>query len=568
VIFDAYRKGLTTDKPEALYAAMVHSAENDKFGVLPYIESCYVPADKIKESVSRTLEYAYEDWCIALMAKSLGKTDDFRRFSLRALSYRTLFDASTGFMRGKIDSVFLAYFNPFDESGCYTESNAWQYSFFTPHDMTGLINLFGGETPLSGRLDELFTAHLKVGGKEQPDKEGYLGQYAHDNEPSHHVAYLYNYIGQGWKTQEKVREIMEKFYSTKRDGLVGNDDCGQTSAWYVFSAIGMYPVCPGTNEYIIGSPIFTKATIRLENGKNFVLNAPNASPENKYIHAMMKNNKPYQFSYIRHEDIINGSEFTFDLNSTPDKAWASAEAARPYSFNPVNQVSPPFQTSSSTTFLDSTTVSLSCRTEGAKIFYSLDGNAPTTASKLYSSPLTITASSTLRAIAAKDGWENSPALTIRLEKAILKEAVNVTGLKPGLSYRYFEGEFSAVAELKKAPAKKTGIAAVPSVRYADRAENFGLSFSGYIRIPKDGLYTLSIISDDGSITYIDDQAVVNNDGPHSATTAIGTVALKAGYHAFRLDYFQGGGPSALEAGIEGPGLAQQPVPKEMFFSGE
>ncbi len=566
VIFDAYRKGLVRDSVEAIYSAMVNSAEHDQFGVIPYSKYGYLPADKMKESVSRTLEYAYEDWCIAMMAKSLGKAEDFQNFSKRALYYRNLFDGSTGFMRGKIDNAFVSPFNPFAESTCYTESNAWQYNLFVPHDVSGLINLFGSDEHLSRRLDELFTARIKVNGREQPEKEGYMGQYAHDNEPSHHLAYLYNYVGQGWKTQEKVREIMEKFYSTKRDGLAGNDDCGQTSAWYVFSAIGMYPVCPGTSEYVIGSPIFTKVTIQTGNGKCFMLNAPNSSPQNKYVRALTRNHEPYQFSYIRHEDIVNGGEFTFDMNSVPEKTWASIEAARPYSFNPVNQVSPPFQTSGSTIFLDSATVSLSCQTKGAQIFYSLDGSTPTIASKRYSTPLTVTMRSTLKAIASKDGWENSPILTLRFEKAELKEATSVTGLKPGLTYRYFEGQFSTVAELSKAEAKKTGIAETPSLQYAQRTENFGISFSGYIRIPTDGLFTFSVISDDGGIVYIDDQPVANNDGSHGATLATGTIALQTGYHAYRLVYFQGAGPSVLEAGIEGPDLTQQTVPKEMFFS--
>ena len=247
VIVDAYIKGIRGfDAREAL-EAMKRSAGADSRGLEAYRELGYIPSDTEGESVSKTLEYAYDDWCIAQMARALGKEEDYATYIRRAQSYKNLFDPSTGFMRAKINGGWLAPFDPAEVNFNYTEANAWQYSFYVPQDVRGLIGLMGGGERFAARLDSLFTVSPKTTGTELPDVSGLIGQYAHGNEPSHHMAYLYNFAGRPWKTQERVRSIMDGLYHAGRDGLCGNEDCGQMSAWYVLSALGFYPVTPGTD---------------------------------------------------------------------------------------------------------------------------------------------------------------------------------------------------------------------------------------------------------------------------------------------------------------------------------
>jgi len=565
VIYDAYKKGLRGYNAEKLFEAMKHSAEQDAAGLKSYKELGYVESDKTSQSVSRTLEYAYDDWCIAMMAKDLGKQADYERYSKRALSYRNLFDGTTGFMRAKVNGNFVTPFNSYAVTGDYTEANAWQYSLFVPHDLNGLVNLFGSKEKLANRLNELFTTTSKLEGHEQNDISGLIGQYAHGNEPSHHMAYLFNYVGQGWKTQEMVRKVMDELYLPKPDGLSGNEDCGQMSAWYVLSAMGFYPACPGTNEYVIGSPLFKKVTINLENGKKFVINAPNSSKDNKYITSVTKNNKPYEKAYIRHEDILKGCTFTFNMSNTPNKNWATSENDAPYSFTTKKQVSVPFSTTDETMFLESTTTTLGCSTDGVSIYYTTDGTTPSKNSNLYTAPIKIDKTLQLRFIAYKDGYEQSLESSASFKKATFVEPQNIAELTPGLNYAYYEGYYDFTTKLKNLTPKKTGITDIPSLKPAERVENYGLIFTGYINIPQDGIYTFFTNSDDGSVMFIDDQRVVDNDGPHSSTFASGKVALKAGYHSFKALYCQGVGPSILEISVEYGGNKMQLIPKDWFF---
>ena len=283
VIVDAYMKGIRGYDADKIFDAMKASAESDQFGLSAYKKYGYIPSGAEKEDVSRTLEYAYDDWCISLFAKDLGRKADYERYIKRAQYYKNVFDPSTGYMRAKRNGSFISPFDPFEVNGHYTEANSWQYSFAVQQDITGLLNLQGGKDKFAAKLDALFSAKEETTGKVQSDISGLIGQYAHGNEPSHHMAYLYNYAEQAWKTQEKINFIQNNFYTDQPDGLIGNEDCGQMSAWLVMSAMGFYSVTPGSDYYVIGTPQFKKVTIHLENGRTFTVKANGVSEKNFYI---------------------------------------------------------------------------------------------------------------------------------------------------------------------------------------------------------------------------------------------------------------------------------------------
>ncbi len=336
VIADAMAKGIKGFDYEKAYAAAKHSAELDHFGLAAYKKRGYISMEDENESVSRTLEYAYNDWCIAQMAKILHTSQMIRRnvlgytnakeaeyakdvqtFSQRASYYENLFDTKTGFFRAKKNGGFVEPFAPNEVTFGFTEGNSWQYSFFVPHDVTRLMELMGGREKFVAKLDELFTTSDKLTGREQADLTGLIGQYAHGNEPSHHIAYLYNYAQEPWKTQKYVRQIMDNFYKNAPDGLIGNEDCGQMSAWYIMSAGGFYPVNPGDGVYAFGTPLFPEMTYRLENGNTFTIRAKNVSPKNIYILNAKLNGAPYKKAFITHDDITRGGVLEFSMIDTP-----------------------------------------------------------------------------------------------------------------------------------------------------------------------------------------------------------------------------------------------------------
>ncbi len=418
VIFDAYMKGLDGFNAKNALEAMKVSAERDQNGQKLYRERGYIPADKENESVSKTLEYCYDDWCISQLAKELGEKDDYKKYNQRSLFYKNLFDNTSGFMRGRMsDGSWITPFEPKAVTQQYTEANAWQYSFFVPHDLKGLIDLYGGNENFVNKLDGLFAESDKLEGRFQPDISGLIGQYAHGNEPSHNFAYLYNYAGASWKTQERVHDIMKKLYTSKPDGLCGNDDCGQMSAWYVFSAMGFYPVTPGQNTYAIGSPIFDKVTINLENGKKFIINTLYASEQNKYIQFAASNRRVYNHAFFTHEQIMNGGESLFIMGDTPNKTWGN-ENSELFSMRPVEQgVIMPYVFSNGETFYDTLSVRLMCRTEDAKIRYTTDGSEPTMDSPRYSDPIIIQQSTTIKAFTYTSADDRSFTMSSKFTKS-------------------------------------------------------------------------------------------------------------------------------------------------------
>lgn len=335
VIADAYLKGYGNFDIEKAYKAMKESAEDSIRGLKYYKRYGYIPYEMENNSVSITLEYAYDDWCIAQVAKKLGRQDEYEHYTKRALSYKNMFDVSTGFMRGKdANGEWRKDFNPFNVSilgkGDFTEGNSWQYTFFVLQDINGLIDLYGGAKNFTAKLDDMFNQAPVNDNEQSLDVSGLVGQYAQGNEPSHHVAYLYNYGGEAYKTQARVKNIMTTMFTDKRDGLCGNEDCGQMSAWYVFSALGFYPVNPADGMYVIGSPVFDKAELTLSNGKKFSVTAKNVSDKNIYIQSAELNGKPYNYSYITHKDLLKGGELVFVMGSEPSN-WGCAEGERPVS---------------------------------------------------------------------------------------------------------------------------------------------------------------------------------------------------------------------------------------------
>jgi predicted alpha-1,2-mannosidase len=327
VIAEAFLKGITGFDSERAYRLMKNQAlMQDYRGLGDYQKLGYVPSDKEAESASKTVEYSYDDWAIAQMARKLGKDDDYQHFLKRAGSYKNLFDPATGFIRPRREDGRWA--SPFDpkKTGTsdpwrdFTEANAWQYSW-PQQDPVGYMGLLGGKKVFVQKLDALFSQSAAVEGEVPADMTGLIGMYAHGNEPSHHIAYLYNYAGVPFKTQERVREILAKMYGNTPDGLSGNEDCGQMSAWYVFSALGFYPVDPVSGNYVMGSPLFPQATIELGNGKLLVIKAPSTSAANKYVQSVTLNDKPYSKTWFNHRDIVNGGVFVFQMGNHPNPRY-------------------------------------------------------------------------------------------------------------------------------------------------------------------------------------------------------------------------------------------------------
>jgi len=400
VIFDAWMKGLRDFDAGTAYEAMKHSAENNIEGLDWYRRLGFIPADKDDGAVSKILEYSYDDWCLAQMAKAIGKEADYEYFNQRSLFYRHVFDPVSGFMRGRMyDGRWIEPFDPFAVSGQYTEANAWQYSFFVPHDPAGLMKLYGGQDKLEAKLDALFSAPSALAGREQPDVTGMIGQNAHGNEPSHHVPYLYVHAGCPWKTQNVVREIMDRLYSAKKDGLAGNEDCGQMSAWYVLSALGFYPVTPGQNVYAIGSPLFQRAVIDLGSGKKFVIEAENDPGKNRFIKSATLDGRPFDRSYIRHEEIMRGGILKFMMSGQPVESRVT-DASGLFEMAPDDDLVPvPMIESTGEVFYERAAAKITTPEPEAVIRFTIDGSDPGPGSPVYEKPVEMTKAGVLKAAA-------------------------------------------------------------------------------------------------------------------------------------------------------------------------
>ncbi|HUO28357.1 MAG TPA: GH92 family glycosyl hydrolase [Bryobacteraceae bacterium] len=345
IIADAWTKGIHNFDGGKAYAALRKDATEPgtgryeaRNGIADYIRLGYVPADKVKESASCTLEYAYDDFCVSRMAHALGKIEDAALFAKRAQNYRNIYDPLTGFMRGRnADGSWVAPFDPLAWGGVYTEGNAWQWLWSAQQDAAGLISLLGGREAFLARLDTLFsmTGDYKVGGygkvihEMTEAKMAGTGQYAHINEPVHHVIYLYDYAGEPWKAQRWTHQIMDRFYLPGPDGWLGDEDTGQMSAWYIFSALGFYPVNPGQPVYALSSPMFDRAVLHLENGKTFTVEAHRSQPGDVYIQRAWLDGRPLDNCWIEHREILAGGVLRFELGSQPNKAWGTSSIPAP-----------------------------------------------------------------------------------------------------------------------------------------------------------------------------------------------------------------------------------------------
>ncbi|NCD72004.1 GH92 family glycosyl hydrolase [Mucilaginibacter agri] len=405
VIVDAYAKGIRDFDAEKAFTAMKAAVNRNQFGLDSYRKNGAVLVDDEHESVSKTLEYAYDDWCIAQMAKMMNKEADYHQFIQRAQYWKNVYNNQNGFMQGRTNGGWFEPFKATDVNNNYTEGNSWQYSFLVPQDVEGLMNRMGGKEAFESKLDELFTTADQITGRKQDDISGLIGQYAHGNEPSHHMAYLYNFTDDPSKTQRYLGRIMNELYSNNPDGLAGNEDCGQMSAWYVMSSLGLYNIAPGQQQFQIGLPQFDKAVINFENGKKFTIINTSAgmSRGNFYLQGMNLGKSPYNKLYINYDDIAKGNEFEIFTGRLPNKLFIQ-DLEHPTSKIIDDQiVSNPYFTVSSKIFYQPFSLEIKCAESDAKIYYTLDGSTPTISSTLYNKPFLISSTTNIKAIAVKNG---------------------------------------------------------------------------------------------------------------------------------------------------------------------
>ena len=402
VIADAYFSGITGFDAEKALEAMVNSSRQDRRGIGVYVKYGFIPVDLEGEAVSKTLEYAFDDWCVARMAEAMGKADIAQEFYQRAQAYKNLYNPQNKFFHGRRNGGFMQPFDPTQVNFTLTEANTWQYNFFVPQDINTHIDMMGGWAEYGKMLDGLFTASSKLTGREQVDITGLVGQYAHGNEPSHNTVYMYNYIGQPTKTQKYVKQVMDEFYTDERAGLCGNEDCGQMSAWGVFSSMGFYPATPASGVYVLGIPRFDEVTLNLDNGKQFTVKAKNLKPQNCYVKSVKLNGQPLERSYITFDEIYNGGELVFTMTATPDSPWATQPENCPVARIPGESILVvPAINAEASTFFDSIEVTMS-HPLSASIYYTLDGSEPTENSLVYTEPLVLKKTTQIRAAALQN----------------------------------------------------------------------------------------------------------------------------------------------------------------------
>lgn len=566
VIADAYLKGIRGYDARKALDAMVRSSNSNKKGAHHYVAQGYIPSNVRSESVSCALEYAYDDWTISQMAAAMGREEVACEYAARALNYANLFDGSIRFFRGRqSDGSWSEPFEEFATGRDYTEATPWHYRFFAPHDVNGLEQLFGGREAFVRELDRLFTLETDAMQLDVEDVTGLLGQYAHGNEPSHHMAYLYNYVGMPWRTQELTRRLLDRMYAPTPEGIIGNEDCGQMSAWYVFSALGFYPVCPGSNQFVLTAPLFDRAVVRLANGRALTVTADNPG-RNRYIGSVTLRGEPVEANFLTYEQLMQGGALHFALRPRPDCERGTARGAQPYSMTRGEVVSVPYTTQSVSLFTEPVDVTLSTTTPGAEIRYTTDGSEPTENAALYTGPVRVNRSLTLRARGFKPGAAPSRMLTLRAERAVFRPAQAVAATTRGVRYTYYEGAFAHVADIARGRRTAAGVMPEPSIADAPREDHFGYVFEGLVRIPERGVWEFSTKSDDGSVLLVGGRKVVDNDGSHASVTATGRVALEAGLHPYKLLYFEDYEGQELQWGWKAPGAAAfAPIPAENLF---
>lgn len=580
LIVNAWQKGIRNFDVEKAYKAMkeiqMNPAQPHECGgyvgnrnIKTYMELGYVPADE--GPVSNTLEYAYDDWCVAQMAKALGKIDDYGYFMKRSQYYRNIFDPSTGYMRPMHSGgPWYEEFAPVksavgkeDNFGTrdYVEANAWQFSWFVPHDLKGLIELMGIDE-FNNRLEEGFDKSRPI----------FTSEFVnHSNQPNMQAPWLFNYSGKPWLTQYWVREVLDKYYGTGPvDGYPGDEDQGQMGAWFVMSAIGLFQMDGGASTepvYEISGPLFEKITIQLDQkyykGTEFIIEAKNASSKNRYIQSATLNGKKLDAFWFKHSELVKGGKLVLEMGPNPNKEWASnSEHPQVMDIEPI--VTTPYVIDTEKIFMKEGEVKLACNTEGAEIYYTLDGSKPNKESILYKNPITVKETTTVNMIANKGEQESLHSSAV-IEKAKMSRPVKPGEVQKGLSYKYIHGTFRMVNDFLQMPPAKTGTVPSFSIEQREREQFFAFDYEGFINIPKDGLYTFYLATNDGGRLYIDDRVLINNDGLHPLAEIYKTIALKAGLHPISVKYFQEGGTNGLIVSWQGPDMDKQEIPAKVLF---
>ncbi|MDD4215739.1 MAG: GH92 family glycosyl hydrolase [Bacteroidales bacterium] len=446
VIVDAYFKGIRNFDAKYALEAMIAAAKEDRLGKPEFAKYGYIPLDMEHESVSKALEYAYDDWCIAQFAKAIGNTDTYNEFIERSQYYKNVFNPNNGFMQAKINAAWQFPFDPAEVNYNFTEANSWQYSFYVPQDILTFIEMHGGNEKFADKLDEMFSASTQTSGTHQVDITGLIGQYAHGNEPSHHMAYLYNYCAQPWKTQEVVRKIMSEQYSEMPDGLCGNEDCGQMSAWYVLSALGFYPVNPANGIYDLGSPVFDTAVLQLENHRHFTIIAHENSKNNIYVQSVQLNGRAYNKTYITHKQIMQGGKLEFFMGDKPNKTRGVNQEDIYVSRITENLISPvPYTNYQHKSFQDSIFVSLDRYDKDAKIFYSLNNDINNNPIK-YEGAILIKKSTDLQAYSESLGKKRSKTVVAKYTLIPDRRTIDI---KSKYSQQYSAGGDNALIDYVK-----------------------------------------------------------------------------------------------------------------------
>ena len=454
VIVDAWVKGIRGFDAQRALDAMLASATGDRPGLAAYRKQGFVGSEDDGESVSKTLEYAYDDACISRMAEDLGRDDVAREYAARSQGWRHVLDPATGFMRARRNQRWVEPFDARRVDNHYTEANAWQYSFFVPQDVPGLIDALGGEARFVERLDAMFAADSETTGREQADITGRIGQYAHGNEPSHHVAWLYHHAGRPDASARRVRQILDELYTAEPDGLSGNEDCGQMSSWYVLAAIGLYPVTPCTDEWLIGVPLFDRVTLHLDGGKRFVVRTRGAAPgAGTFVESATLDGRPLSRSFLHHAEIARGGELVVTLGTAPGQSWGRARADRPGRGRTAEQRVPaaPFLRVEDDRFRTRTTVELASAEPAATIRYRRAGSdEPWTT---YTAPIEIRESTRLQLFALVGGRQ-SPTVEAYLHRIPHDWTVQLDGT-PNAQYTA-GGPLALIDGLRGDPNWRTG----------------------------------------------------------------------------------------------------------------
>jgi hypothetical protein len=581
-IVSAWQKGIRGFDEEKAFTAMkeiqINPGQAHECGgyvgnrnLQTYMDIGYVPANE--GPVSNTLEYAYDDWCVAQMAKSLGKMDDYKYFMQRGQNYRNVFDPSTRYIRPKYSGgPWLEDFQLTEGAGgeghsfgfgsnAYVEANAWQFSWFAPHDLKGLIELMGIDE-FNKRLEEGFV-------KSRPY---FASEFVnHGNQPNMEAPWLFNYSGKPWLTQYWVREILDNYYGTDPvNGYHGDEDQGQMGAWYVMSAMGLFQMDGGAAVepvYELSGPIFEKISIQLDQnyyeGKEFVIEAKNSSSKNRYIQSATLNGEELDNFWFKHSDLVNGGKLVLEMGPEPNKEWAaSCEHPQVMDIDPI--VTTPYIIDTDRIFQKESLVKLVCDTKDAEIYYTLDGSEPDKNSQLYIDHFTVEKTTTVKMV-AYIGERKSLSSKAVITRAGEIETVHMDEVETGLTFKYTHGIYRMVNDFLNVSPVKTGIVPNFTIEPREKDQFFSFDYEGYINIPEEGPYTFYLATNDGGRLYIDHQLLINNDGLHPIVEVNKAITLKAGLHPISVKYFQEGGRNGLLVSWEGPGIEKQEIPASALF---